>query len=338
MLRSAFLGLGVIFAIHLSGSPARAAVSSCQGYLASATAAATRIPPDFDALNTLRQQVNNSSICLETQKTCFAYFVADIYAREADRVRSSGGQLGPAEQLVAKGAQVGKTWRVLWAAASFAEERKDFDKAALYYKSALTEIAEVESRIRANEQRSLDSFVCEGEKENLPNRDQTGELIRLAEQADLLSKSFVPAPLTRDGSMGGIFIGTIRGIEITQFPIPIEFVYDKVELTPKGKDAMATLVNYLNRRALERVVLTGHADSHGSEQYNCDLSARRLNALVAALKPNLRNNVALEVIPQGKGEPFQVVEGSSFTPDQIDQLNRRVVLRDRPSQIDRKCR
>lgn len=314
----------------------KAAAQSCQQYYDQAYQAARRSPIDVNALDVLRTQVGNSAQCDEVQKTCFAYLVADAYARRAGETQTGGGRTNEAEALAIRAAATGRTWRVLWTLASLAQNRKDYDKAAGFYKAALTELADVEKRIETYE-RTKKSYICPGEKEDLPTPAQAVELMRLSSQADALSKAFVPAPKTRDGSFGGIFIGQLRGVTVNKYPLPVEFKFDSTELTEKGKDAVRFISDYVKQTSPEKVVLTGHADRKGSDDYNCQLSKRRLDALIGQLQREASRNVTFVGIPQGKGDPFPIVEGSDFTQDEIDQINRRVELRDRPDEIVRKC-
>ena len=61
------------------------------------------------------------------------------------------------------------------------------------------------------------------------------------------------------------------------------------------------------------------------------------DAVVSFMKRNLRRDVSIEAIPQGRGEPSEGVETSTLAQNQIDQVNRRTELRDRPELIVRKC-
>ena len=318
-----------------------AEAQSCQQYYDRASATMTRSPPDLGALDALRTQVNASAQCGEVQKTCFNALVADAYARRAGDLSagSSGSGTDPteAEQLAFRAASIARTWVVLWTLADLAQRRKNYDQAALHYKSALTELSDVSKRIETYEQTGK-SYVCAGEKEDFPTAAQREQLAALSSQADALSKSFVPAPPTRDGSFGGIFAGASRGLVVNRFPIPVEFKFDSVELTQKGKDAAAFLSEYIRKTAPEKVVLTGHADQKGSDEYNCQLSKRRLDALIGQIQSEVPRGITFVAIPQGKGEPFAVVDGSEFTPDEIDQINRRIELRDRAEEVVRKCR
>jgi outer membrane protein OmpA-like peptidoglycan-associated protein len=312
-------------------SSAPAAAQSCQAHYDKLRSSLAQNPSDLATLDQLAGVVKNSSQCTEVEKTCFAYMVADSYSQAIGDMQAKGVAQQKLQDLAGAGAQIARTWRMLWTMADLAENAQNYDEAALFYKSSLTALSDVESRIKQGAR----SFVCPDEERALPSAKETAELIRLAEQADALATKFVPAPPTRDGSFGGIFVGKLRGIEVVNFPIPIEFKYDSTELTPKGTDAANFLLSYINGSDLPRIVLTGHADQKGSDDYNCKLSKRRLDALIAHMKPSMRKSVTIEAIPQGKGEPFEIVEGSKLSQDQVDQINRRIELRDR--QVQRKC-
>jgi outer membrane protein OmpA-like peptidoglycan-associated protein len=337
MFRVLGAAAAAIMAVWSLASPDAAAAQSCQTYFDRAGAVVTRTPLDIRALDDLRNQVGNSAQCDDTQKTCFASLVADEFAREARQKDAQGAPRKDVEVLAVAAASIKRTWQVWWTLASLEDAKKDYDKAALYYGATLTELKEVEDRLNTNDQGG-GSYACAGERESLPSRQQVVELFQLAYQASALANSFVPPPPARDGSAGGIFVGSIRGVDVTRYPTPVEFKYDSVELTPKGVDAARFLASFINGRNAAKIVLTGHADEKGAEEYNCELSRRRLDALVAVLKRDLRDkSLVIEPVPQGKGEMVAIAPGSRLTKDQIDQVNRRVELRDRPQQIVRKC-
>ena len=330
MLRSTYLAGALVVLAQLLAS-ASAAAQSCQIHRDRLRASLARNPPDLATLDQLAGVVKNSTQCSEVEKTCFAYLVADSYSQAIADLQAKGASPQKLQELATAGASIARTWRMLWTMADLAENAKNYDEAALFYKSSLTALSDAENRIKQGGH----SFVCPDEERALPSAKETNELIRLAEQADALATKFVPAPPTRDGSFGGIFVGKLRGIEVVNFPIPIEFKYDSTELTQKGTDAANFLLSYINGSDVPRIVLTGHADQKGSDDYNCKLSKRRLDALIAHMKPTMRKSVTIETVPQGKGEPFPIVEGSKLSQDQVDQINRRIELRDR--QVQRKC-
>jgi outer membrane protein OmpA-like peptidoglycan-associated protein len=338
MFRVAGAVVAAPIAIGLLASADPAAAQSCQSYFDRVGAAVTHAPLDVRALDNLRNQVGNSIQCNDTQKTCVARLIADAFAGEARQKKAQGAPQKDVEALAAAAASIAPTsWQVLWTLGNLEEAKKDYDKAAFYYGAVLTELKEAEDRLKTNAQGG-ESSACAGERESLPSRQQVVELFQSAYQASALAKSFVSPPPTREGLSGGIFVGPIRGIDVTRYPTPVEFKYDSVELTPKGVDAARFLFNFINGRNATRVVLTGHADQKGSDEYNCQLSRRRLDALGVMLNRDLRDKkVVIELVPQGKGEPVTIAPGSNLTKDQIDQVNRRIELRDRPQGIVRKC-
>lgn len=341
MDRRIIIGLGTILSAWALIGIEPAEAQSCQQYYDRASAAMTSSRTDLGALDALRTQVNASAQCGEVQKTCFNTLVADAYARRAGDLSASASGRGrdatDAEQLAFRAASIARTWVVLWTLADLAQRRKNYDQAALHYKSALTELSDVSNRIETYEQTGK-SYVCAGEKEDFPAAAQREQLAALSSQADALSKSFVPAPPTRDGSFGGIFAGASRGLLVNRFPIPVEFEFDSIQLTQKGKDAAAFLTEYIRKTAPDKVVLTGHADRKGSDEYNCELSKRRLEALIEQIKRGAPRSTTFVAIPQGKSEPFPIVDGSEFTSDEVDQINRRIELRDHTAEVIRKCR
>jgi len=55
----------------------------------------------------------------------------------------------------------------------------------------------------------------------------------------------------------------------------IEFFTDSDELTPKGREALETLLPGLHSQPVQQIEIAGHTDNLGTEEYNRDLSQRR---------------------------------------------------------------
>jgi outer membrane protein OmpA-like peptidoglycan-associated protein len=340
MNRLTLLGLAIIGLVCFAAWPDKAAAQTCQTYYDQASSAVSQTPPDLPALQQLRDQVNNSSVCADVEKTCFAYFVANAHAARASAIEEAHGPLDEGASVAQAGFNIAQTWRSSWTLAHFSERRKDYDRASLLYQGAISQLADTQARIEAHE-RQNESFTCPGEKENLPTPAAADELTRLAIQMSALSQSFVRLPAARcGGDFGGVFIGKLGCNEINRFTIPIEFQYDSTLFTKKGTDAAKFLAEFIITSAKQRnrVVLTGHSDQKGSERYNCDLTKRRLDAVVKFLRRNgVGAEVQVDTVPQGLGEPFPIVEGSELSADEIDRINRRVELRDDADKIVRKC-
>ena len=132
---------------------------------------------------------------------------------------------------------------------------------------------------------------------------------------------------TKAGDCGGIFLEKVRGIAVEAIPVPITFAYAKADFTAEGQKAAGALLQCLREKNLPAIVLTGHTDAHGSDGYNMDLSAHRLAVVQDYLKAGGYTG-ALRLIPMGKRDPFQPDDVTQHSPDEIDQMNRRVELRE----------
>ena len=321
-------------------APQQAGAQTCQRYRDEAAKVLGETPADLAALAPLRVQVNNSQSCTEPEKTCFAHLIANAHAVRAGEMEEAGGALEEAEAVAKSGYEIAETWRASWTLAHFAERRKDYDRAALLYQLAMARLTDASGRIKANQERK-ESFVCPGEIEALPNAAQQDELRRLAVQMNALSQAFVRLPAARcAGEFSGMFAGQLGCTEIDRFSFPIEFQSNSANFTSKGREAARFLAEFVakGRKQREKIVLTGHADRNGSDEHNCDLSRQRLTTLVRFLRQNgVGTGIAIEAIPQGKGEPFPIVEGSKFSDEEIDRINRRIELRDRLEDVVRKC-
>lgn len=75
------------------------------------------------------------------------------------------------------------------------------------------------------------------------------------------------------------------------------------------------------------IKLTGHTDMKGDDAYNMELSARRL-AAVRDYLVHAGYTGQIELVPLGKREPFQLDDPGQHSQAEIDQLNRRVELRE----------
>ena len=65
--------------------------------------------------------------------------------------------------------------------------------------------------------------------------------------------------------------------------VPILFDSNRDELKPETRKAVADLADSLLRAGIRRVRIEGHTDSHGSRDYNINLSRRRAEAVAREL-------------------------------------------------------
>ena len=125
----------------------------------------------------------------------------------------------------------------------------------------------------------------------------------------------------------GLFNAGTYSFGITTVPLPVEYVFDSTEFTPKGRQAAATLLAYLKSQSeLQSITLEGHTDDKGTADYNMGLSERRAEALAVYLAKDLGPDVKISTIGKGKTEPVVLSDPNRYSQDEIDQINRRVVL------------
>jgi outer membrane protein OmpA-like peptidoglycan-associated protein len=127
----------------------------------------------------------------------------------------------------------------------------------------------------------------------------------------------------RDGTLGGVYSRSVRGITPQAVPIPITFDYAKTSFTPIGKQAAEELATALKEQRPERIKLVGHTDVRGSAETNLKLSAARSEAVAAYLK-EAGVSATIETSGVGANEPLAIPDSSGLSQEDIYALNRRV--------------
>lgn len=111
--------------------------------------------------------------------------------------------------------------------------------------------------------------------------------------------------------------------DVANLPVPVQFVYRKAELTPKGREAAALLLKYFLAKDFKYVVLSGHADERGTNQANMILSKQRLLRIKRLLREGGFEG-RLKLVPKGETEKYTGVDRSQFDTEELWQLDRRV--------------
>ncbi|UCF21141.1 MAG: OmpA family protein [Gemmatimonadota bacterium] len=111
-----------------------------------------------------------------------------------------------------------------------------------------------------------------------------------------------------------------EGIKIT-FDSGILFDVDKSDLRPEAKKNLTELARILNKYDDTIILIEGHTDSTGSEDYNMALSKRRAESVSAYLATQNVSPSRFTVVGYGEVQPV----ASNETVDGR-QLNRRVEL------------
>ncbi|MGO4482238.1 DUF4384 domain-containing protein [Rhizobium pisi] len=188
----------------------------------------------------------------------------------------------------------------------------------------------------ADYQQAIEIIKNETRTPKAPPADTISDLIQRAAQARILAAnptsdnpqgSFVPAEKDhRSGVLGGIYSENVRGIVPVSIPVPITFDFDKSSFTSIGTEAAQELLEALKEQKPGRVILIGHTDRRGADDYNQKLSERRAQAVADFLKSH-GIDATIDAEGRGASEPVEVTATANLTEDDIDALNRRVEWR-----------
>lgn len=129
-------------------------------------------------------------------------------------------------------------------------------------------------------------------------------------QAEEMQKDIAGAKIERVG----------EGIKIT-FDSGILFATNSSTLEPQAKTNINNLAAILNKYADTNILVTGHTDSDGTEQYNQSLSERRAKSVSDYTAMQGVSSSRFSVVGLGELEPV----ASNNTPDG-KRMNRRVEI------------
>ena len=104
-------------------------------------------------------------------------------------------------------------------------------------------------------------------------------------------------------------------IEKISLSTDVLFPFNSAELLPGGQQKLDQLAENSKGANVERVVLTGHADRIGSEEYNQQLSEDRAQAVADYLAQKGVDSSRLQVEGKGKSEPITGNECSKLGPE-----------------------
>ncbi|NNH58425.1 DUF4384 domain-containing protein [Rhizobium laguerreae] len=185
----------------------------------------------------------------------------------------------------------------------------------------------------ADYQQAIEIIKNETRTPKAPPAETISDLIQRAAQARILAAnptsdhpegSFVPAEKDhRSGVLGGIYSENVRGIVPVSIPVPITFDFNKSSFTSIGTEAAEELLEALKEQKPGRVILIGHTDHRGGDDYNQKLSERRAQAVADFLKSK-GIDATIDAEGRGASEPVDVTATANLTEDDVDALNRRV--------------
>ena len=106
--------------------------------------------------------------------------------------------------------------------------------------------------------------------------------------------------------------------------VQVYFDFDEAAITPEARAEIDLFVNSIEDKSKVEIVVTGHTDRAGPEDYNRALSERRAEAVRATLVEEGLSISSLEELNlEAKGESQPAVETADGVPE---PANRRVVL------------
>jgi len=139
-------------------------------------------------------------------------------------------------------------------------------------------------------------------------------------------------PLDSDGD--GIFDyldecpGTPKGVMVDdvgctlKFTLYIEFDFDKADIRPEYFGDLANAAEFIEKYPAPKILVAGHTDNIGEDDYNMELSQRRANAV----RQYLIDNYSLDpgkLVAKGYGETQPVADNNT---EEGRQMNRRVEI------------
>ena len=85
---------------------------------------------------------------------------------------------------------------------------------------------------------------------------------------------------------------------------PAYFRYDSVELTEEARGVLQKNTEYLKRRSSTKILVEGHADSRGTNEYNLALANRRAESVRAYLASLGVAADRMTIVSKGEEQPF----------------------------------
>jgi len=84
----------------------------------------------------------------------------------------------------------------------------------------------------------------------------------------------------------------------------IFFNYDKAEINANEKSVLSTNLDFLAKHTALKIVIEGHCDERGSDEYNMSLGESRAEQVKAALQQGGIAADRIKIISMGKEKPF----------------------------------
>jgi outer membrane protein OmpA-like peptidoglycan-associated protein len=301
MVRVFLIAILLAGASALAGGTASRAQTGCEQLLVPLNAALTK--PDLSATIVAAKPILGSAECPAETRREVGVKVALAHVREADHIEDPARQLA----ILESGMAYAQPWKIMKLIGDLrrkvpaANGKIDYAAVSLAYQSALADIADKKS------------------VPNPPPNEVVQQLMELANESRMLSSTFVPGDV--------LLTRSLRDVAVESVPVPVQFVRGRDEMTPLGEQYAAEMARLLGGQGHPRVLLVGHTDPDGSDQYNLVLSLRRAQALRSYLIEHGYPGANVDAEGHGRREPMGLANASDYSQAQIYQMLRRVEVK-----------
>lgn len=231
--------------------------------------------------------------------------VALLHLAIANQRIGAGTPRQQIEALLSSALAYGEPWQILAQLGDYAREARNFAAATVYYQRALNDMADTSTG-------AVDPPVAQIER-----------IRALAEQTNLIAPQ-TAAVVTRNHQPGGIDLPNVRNVVVKRVARPIQFNYDREDLTDQGQQQAQLMFQILRDQQFPAIRLIGHTDMAGSDDYNQKLSDRRAQYLKRYLIQMGYEAGKISTEGRGKSDPLHIRDRDDYTPEQIAQMLRRV--------------
>ena len=301
MFRISLIASLLAGAAALVGATATWAQADCERLLDPLNATLTQ--GDLRATIAAAQPILGSAECPAATRREVGVKVALAHVREANQIQEPALQLATLE----RGMTYAQPWKMMKLIGDLRRKVPtssgsiDYAAASLAYQSALADIADPQS------------------VPNPPPNEVIQELMKLANEGRMLSSTFVRGDV--------LLTRSLRDVAVEAVPVPMQFARDSEKMTPLGQQYAAEMARLLGQQGHPRVLLVGHTDLDGSDQYNLMLSLRRAQAVRRYLIEHGYPGANVDTDGRGRREPVVLANASDYSQAQIYQMLRRVEVK-----------
>ena len=248
--------VAVAACVGFTAAPAQAE-ESCEALLNAFNAAFTR--NDLQATISAAKPVIEGITCRAVQRDQVGRATALAHLRESEKLADTPANASKKLAICEAGMRFGQPWQLMATIGDLRKEVRnaagqiDYKGASLAYQSALEDI-----------QDTIKVPVA-------PPPGEIRRLRQLAAQDSLASKDFV---------RGGVITKrAVSGVQVDSVPVPLQFVFDKDQMTELGRKYADEMLQVLRGEQMPNIALVGHTDHIGADQYNVQLSLLRAQAV-----------------------------------------------------------